>query len=160
MRMGKERWKRLKFPQELASKNKFQVSNYGRIREVLPCGTYVEKRRIIKEFRLYYKFVLYLKTNKEDKHLYFESAKNLVASHFIPNYYKGCFVIQLDHNRLNSYFRNLKVVDKSEALSHFGKGRVSKYDQFLVIPPKEDVQYEVDHKVEVDIDFFKTIQGI
>jgi hypothetical protein len=158
MRTGQEKWKRIKFPKEYVSHKKLQISNFGRVREVLPCGAIQEKRRIIKDYRISYKFKFRLSSNVEKSELFYINVKQLVASHFVQDFYQGCCVVHKDHNRLNNYYRNLIILNKHDGISYMAKGKLKNHEQFFVMPPdkKEEKVSEL-HKVEIDNDYFKTL---
>lgn len=158
MRQTKEQWRKLKHLKGFVTDKNFQVSNYGRVREILPCGTIQEKRRIIRDYRISYKFALPAKLNNGKRKILDIAVTHLVASHFTKDYYQGCYVVHKDHNRLNNYYKNLLILDQHKALSHIASGKIKDHEQYLVLPKeKEEIEVSEVHKVEVDLDYFKTL---
>ena len=159
---GAEKWKSIKFPPRFNTTEDYQISNYGRVRNYKGNGAYRIKKPILYNGQLLYKFNFPASQNDGIKLQLHQMAKNLVASHFCKDYYKGCYVLWKDYNRLNNYHSNLLCLDPSKGRSHAAYGKGKKTPQVPVIPPEtENLKKDKSspHKVEVEYDFFKPIPG-
>ena len=161
-----EAWKKIVFPKGFNTKANYQVSNYGRVRNVLTDGSLHIKKPIFQNGQVIYKFTFPEKLNDGQRLILHQKAAHLVARHFLHKEYgKGCYVVWKDYNRLNNYYKNLLVLNESEGRSHIAKGRYRHADvkQKLVLPPAEkveEIEEEKFKRVESDSDYFKKIKTI
>ena len=150
----------MKFPEGYNTFKVYHISNYGRVKETLPCGAVQFKRRKIYKNQIFFSFSFPASCNDGERKLMHVRATHLMAEHWISGYEKGCYVVHKDWNRLNNYYRNLMVCNQHEGLSHVASGKVKDHPQFLVNPPEEEEEIvTVSHKVEVDNDYFKPVVG-
>lgn len=90
--------------------NKYQISNYGNVMSLNYNNTGKPKLLKPKINKLGY---LEIKLSKNNKTKDFMIA-NLVAKHFVPTKKKCNKVINIDGNKLNNYYKNLKWVFETE----------------------------------------------
>ena len=159
---GKERWKKIKFPQGFNTSANYQISNYGRVRNILKDGSYQIKKPIFYQNQLIYKFSFPAKLNDGVRPILHQKASHMVGKYFSKDFFPGCYVVWKDYNRLNNYVSNLLCLDEHEGRSHVAKGRYKKAEQFLVTPPEEIRESNSDngtspHKVETDDSYFKAM---
>ncbi len=145
----------------------YQVSNYGRVRNVLTDGSLHIKKPIFQNGQIIYKFTFPEKLNDGQRLILHQKAAHLVARHFHKKeYFKGCYVVWKDYNRLNNFYKNLLVLNENEGRSHIAKGRYRHADaeQKWVLPPAkkepEAAEEEKFKRVESDSDYFKRIKTI
>ncbi len=162
-----EKWKKIKFPEGFVTKANYQVSNYGRVRNILKDGAFHIKKPIFQNGQVIYKFTFPEKLNEGQRLILHQKANHLVARHFRPKeYFKGCYVVWKDYNRLNNYINNLLILNESEGRRHIalGRYRFKDVEQKLILPEEEEketnVLEEVYKKVERDDDYFKIISHI
>ncbi|GEM_PF-2560336 len=165
--LGTENWKRIKFPKGFKTKANYQISNYGRVRNILEDGSFHIKKPIFQNGQIIYKFTFPEKLNNDQRLILHQKAAHLVAKHYhIGLYKKGCYVVWKDYNRLNNYFKNLLVLSESDGRSHIAKGRYRHQDvvQKLILPKnKNHENHDEDGKfkrVERDDDYYKLIRTI
>ncbi len=166
IKFGPEKWKKLKFPEGFNTKVNYSVSNYGRVRNRLPDGSEHIKKPLLIEGQLVYKFSFPAKLNKGRSLILHQKANQLVARHFYQKeYFKGCYVLWRDYNKLNNYYKNLIILDVSEGHRWVANARNHHKDveQKLILPPEteerkrktaDDSRYK---KVEMDDNYFKRI---
>jgi len=106
-----EQWKEVKFDDKISEKEKFKISNYGRI---LNCKT--EEEFIVKEYFIngYQNLPLKQKVNGKLTSRY---VHKLVAEHFIEKN-DGICVIHLNYDKTDNHVRNLKWATKKEKEIH------------------------------------------
>ncbi|MDX1627858.1 MAG: NUMOD4 domain-containing protein, partial [Fulvivirga sp.] len=156
----KERWKKLKFPEGFNTQSNYQISNYGRVRNVLKDGSMHIKKKIISQGNVRYKFSFPQSLNDGLRKVLHQKGSRLVARHFCKDYHKGCYVIHKDYNRFNNYYTNLLCMDESNGKSYLAKGRKLSIKQEHVLPPKDHEHETADmHKVEMDHNFYKVVPG-
>lgn len=161
---GVEKWKKLKFPKGFSTKINYKISNYGRVKNVLPDGSQHIKKPLLIERQLIYKFSFPAKLNNGERLILHQKVNQLVARHFLPKkYFKGCYVVWKDYNRLNNYVKNLVILGDSEGHSWVALARHRHKDaeQKFIVPPsqnnretKKDSRYK---KVEMDDNYYKQI---
>lgn len=166
-KLDAEVWKKIKFPKGFKTNANYQVSNYGRVRNILHDSSFHIKKPIIQNGQVIYKFTFPEKLNDDQRLILHQKAAHLVAKHFFPKkYFKGCYVVWSDYNRLNNYYKNLLVLDEREGRRHIALGRYRHADagQKIVYPAKNDVEQEEDgskfQRVEREDDYFKLIKDI
>ncbi len=161
-----EKWKKIKFPRGFNTKANYQISDYGRVRNVLEDGSMHIKKPIFQNGQVVYKFTFPEKLNDHRRLILHQKANHLVAKHFLPKgYHKGCYVVWKDYNRLNNYYKNLLVCDESKGRSHIalGRYRFSDAEQRLILPEKSAERQEDDgryKKVERDDAYYKKLAHI
>lgn len=165
-RFGVEKWKKLKFPEGFNTKVNYHISNYGRVRNRLADGSEHIKKPLLIEGQLVYKFSFPAKLNNDRPLILHQKVNQLVARHFYPKeYFKGCYVLWKDYNKLNNYYKNLIILDASEGHRWvaYARNRHKDAEQSLIFPPtelvskkntKNDTRYK---KVELDDNYFKRI---
>ncbi len=155
---GYEKWKKIKFKSGFNSNQNYQISNFGRVRNILSCGAIQVKKPILYQNQLIYRFTFPEKLNDGVRLKLHQKASHLVAKHFCKNYFKGCYVVWEDYNKLNNYYKNLLCLEESPGRSHAAKGRYKNIEQVLVLPKeKEDTPERVDgiQKIEIDDAYYK-----
>ncbi|MBV6645574.1 MAG: hypothetical protein KI790_09005 [Cyclobacteriaceae bacterium] len=154
-----EKWKDIKFPHPYYPKARYQISNYGRVRNLLEDGSFRVKQFKILSNNVVFKFVF--PANEEGIRLvWHQKASHLVARHFHKGYFKGCYVIWKNYNKYDNYIANLMCLEESPARSYLAKGRKLKVKPEFVFPAEEEkVVTEVggSHRVETDISYYKQI---
>ena len=107
----KEEWRDVKFDENISDKEKFQVSNYGRLKN---CKT--DDITLVKEYYIngYQNLPLKQKKNGKQTSRY---VHKLVAEHFQERG-DGVFVIHLDYDKTNNKVENLKWATKREKEIH------------------------------------------
>jgi len=166
--LGPEVWKRIKFPNGFKTHANYQISNYGRVRNILTDGSFHIKKPIFQNGQIIYKFTFPEKVNNNQRLILHQKAAHLVARHFYSkSFKKGYYVVWKDYNRLNNYYKNLLILNESEGRSHIAKGRYRHQDveQRLVLPKEkfeniEPVSGAKYKRVERDDDYFKVIKEI
>lgn len=137
-----EEWKDLEL-ENLQERSKYKISNYGRIISYY----YSEEGQLLKLGKVngYHSFTL---KNKDGKRLYMY-VHRLVAMHFLKKDSEDeKFVIHLDNNRHNNYYRNLKWATQSEQFYHHQKINPELVEKFK---PKGDRAWSKLTEVEVKI---------
>lgn len=106
-----EKWKDIEFDDAISEKEKFKISNYGRI---MNCKG--EDEFLVKEYFIngYQNLPLKQKVNGKQTSRY---VHKLVAQHFLEQG-DGVFVIHLDYNKKNNQVYNLKWATKREKELH------------------------------------------
>ncbi len=165
--LGKEIWKKITFPKGFKTKANYQISSYGRVRNILDDGSLHVKKPIFQNGQIIYKFTFPEKLNNDQRLILHQKAAHLVARHFYKkDYFKGCYVVWKDFNRLNNHFKNLLVLGESEGRSHIAKGRYRHADaeQKLILPTVNEEKKDDDDikfkRVETDSDYYKIIKTI
>mgnify|MGYP006198527583 CR=1 FL=1 len=166
-KLDPEVWRKIKFPKGFKTNANYQVSNYGRVRNILEDDSFHIKKPIFQNGQIIYKFTFPEKLNDDQRLILHQKAAHLVAKHFFPKkYFKGCYVVWSDYNRLNNYHKNLLVLNESEGRRHIALGRYrhAEAEQKPVFPEaKEEVKEESDNKfqrVEREDDYYKPIKDI
>lgn len=160
MKFSKEIWKNIQFPKTFKTSQKYQISNYGRVRNLRADGSFHIKKGIVYERQLVYRFNFPEKLNDGVRLQLHQKANHLVAASFCKGYQKGCYVVWQDYNRLNNFYKNLLILNGSEGRS-FVKNKLAKEaEQFMIFPPSEEEnpkEKSESHKVVADDDYFKTM---
>ena len=106
-----EKWKDIIFDDAISEKEKFKISNYGRI---LNCKG--EEEFLVKEYYIngYQNLPIRQKVNGKMTSRY---VHKLVAQHFLEQE-NGVFVIHLDYDKTNNQLYNLKWATKREKELH------------------------------------------
>jgi len=106
-----EKWKEIKFDENISEEEKFKISNYGRI---INCKT--EKEFLVKESFIngYQNLTVRQKKNGKMTSRY---VHKLVAQHFLEQK-DGICVIHLDYDKTNNHVDNLKWATKREKEVH------------------------------------------
>lgn len=108
-----EEWKDIQFDEKIAVKEKYQISNYGR---VINCNTEVPYLRNKTFINGYETISLKQEVNKKSTSRY---VHKLVAQHFITKENdEQRFVIHLDYDKTNNEISNLKWATKREKELH------------------------------------------
>ncbi|MGF1637156.1 MAG: NUMOD4 domain-containing protein [Cyclobacteriaceae bacterium] len=159
-----EKWKKISFPEGFNSIANYEISNYGRVRNMQSDGSSHVKKPIFQNGQVVYKFTFPEKHNDGQRLILHQKASHLVAKHFFKRtYFKGCYVVWEDYNRLNNHESNLKILNESEGRHHIALGRYHYKNvvQKLIEPPDDDSLLEEDEnrfkRVEYDDDYFKPI---
>ena len=161
MARAKEKWKRFSVPDIYYTTANYQVSNYGRVRNIRKDGSYRINQFQVYRGAIQYQFLVRRKENGR-KTLYRIKATHLVAKAFIKGYEKGKFVVWKNYNRLDNYVGNLLCLDESEGRSHTAKGRKLNVKQEFVFATELETANETSHsphRIELDTDYFKVIPG-
>ncbi len=121
-----EVWKPIKFD-GINEEEKYELSNYGRIR-IFKNGS--NEWKILKSANVngyqYFSF----KSNIDWKHRKTKCVHRLVAEMFCPQpSAKHTYVIHLDFNKWNNYFKNLKWVTREDLFNHSQKSPKTKIAQ-------------------------------
>jgi len=107
----KEEWKDIVFDDKISDHEKFQISNYGRIKN---CK--LDKPELVKQYYIngYQNLPLKQKANGKQTSRY---VHKLVAQHFLEQG-EGIYVIHLDYDKTNNKVENLKWATKREKEVH------------------------------------------
>lgn len=113
---GPEEWRRLNF-KDLKPDEIYEISNYGRLRQ------WSEK---LKEFKIMklstvrgYRYFMWFKSVQGWDNKIKKIIHRLVADEFCEHSNpKQIFVIHLDHDKGNNYYKNLKWATREEMTSH------------------------------------------
>lgn len=106
-----EIWKRIVFDNKISEKEKFKISNYGRIikckndNEVLATETFVNGYQVLR---------LKLASGKYSTRY----VHKLVAQHFLDKKEDDLYVIHLNYDKLDNSFENLRWATKREKEIH------------------------------------------
>ncbi|MBU2949512.1 HNH endonuclease [Tamlana agarivorans] len=106
-----EKWKEIKFDDKISDKEKFKISNYGRI---INCKTDEEYLVKVSYINGYQNLPLRQKRNGKLTSRY---VHKLVAEHFLEQK-DGVCVIHLDYDKTNNKLENLKWATKKEKETH------------------------------------------
>lgn len=106
-----EKWKDVKFDDNISDEEKFKISNYGRI---INCKTDVEVLVKVSFINGYQNLPLRQKYNGKRTSRY---VHKLVAQHFLEQN-DGIYVIHLDYDKTNNRVDNLKWATKREKEVH------------------------------------------
>ena len=107
-----EEWKELVF-EEGALKKRYAISNYGRIVSYLDN---INEGSLIKGGLLQGYVTLPMRPHGKSKTFY---VHKLVAEFFLTKENDNqTYVIHIDYNKKNNFFRNLKWADKNEMMAH------------------------------------------
>lgn len=106
-----EKWKEIQFDDNISDKEKFKISNYGRI---INCKTEVEVLVKVSFINGYQNLPLKQKYNGKLTSRY---VHKLVAQHFLEQN-DGIYVIHLDYDKKNNKVGNLKWATKREKEVH------------------------------------------
>ncbi|MCK8481670.1 HNH endonuclease [Psychroserpens algicola] len=106
-----EEWKEIQFDDKISEKEKFKISNYGRIINLKG-----EKEFLVKKYYIngYQNLPLRQKVNGKLTSRY---VHKLVAQHFLEQN-DGVCVIHLDYDKTNNNVKNLKWATKKEKETH------------------------------------------
>ncbi|MGJ8549115.1 HNH endonuclease [Winogradskyella wichelsiae] len=107
----KEEWKTIIFDENISEKEKFKISNYGRL---INCKT--EEDFLVKKYYINGYQNLPLKQKKNGK-LTSRYVHKLVAQHFLEQN-DGIFVIHLNYDKTDNRVENLKWATKREKELH------------------------------------------
>lgn len=111
--LWQEEWKNIQFDYKIAEKEKFKISNYGR---VINCSKEKEFLRNKSFINGYETISLIQRENKKSTSRY---VHKLVAEHFLPKDNEDqIYVIHLDYDKLNNEVKNLKWATKREKELH------------------------------------------
>lgn len=109
-----EEWREIKFDEKISEKEKFKISNFGRI---LNCKG--EEETLVKKYYIngYQNLPLKQVTGKSTSRY----VHKLVAEHFLKKN-DGVFVIHLNYDKTDNRLQNLKWATKKEKEVHQFKG--------------------------------------
>lgn len=111
--LWQEEWKNIQFDEKISKKQKFKISNYGR---VINCTTEREYLRNKTYINGYETISLKQAANNKSTSRYIHK---LVAEHFIPKESEDqIYVIHLNYDKLNNKVSNLKWATKREKELH------------------------------------------
>lgn len=127
----KEVWKKIIFPKHLRTNQSYEISNYGRVRNVRQDGSLHLKKPVVRDGHLYFHFRFPSRLNRGERPQLNLLASHLVAKHFLKSYYVGCNVVWKDYNKLNNYYQNLAILSREESRARPKK----KVKQKMVLPP-------------------------
>lgn len=106
-----EQWKPLTFDVGIADNRQFEISNYGRIKQIVDNEAILMKEAYINGYRsLRLRKPQYRKWTSRYVH-------KLVAEHFLEKG-EGIYVIHLDYDKTNNRVENLKWATKKEKENH------------------------------------------
>jgi hypothetical protein len=111
--LWKETWKEIQFPEDISENEKYEISNYGRIRSLKPRT----KGKILKVSKTngYEKLTIKKKSGTQTGRY----IHKMVAENFVEgNSKEKKFVVHKDHDRLNNQSHNLKWVSSKEVIAH------------------------------------------
>lgn len=129
----KEVWKKIIFPKQHRTNQSYEISNYGRVRNVRADGSIHLKKPVIRDGHLYFHFRFPSKLNRGERPQLNLLASQLVARHFVKDYKTGSHVGWRDHNKLNNHADNLICLSPEEGRERAKTGK--KVKQKLVLPP-------------------------
>lgn len=114
--MGVEVWKRLKF-EGLKDDEIYEISNHGRLRHWYPK---LNDFKIMKQSTVRgYKYFMWFKSNEGWDNKIKKIIHRLVAEAFCEKVDEDYdFVIHLDHDKANNYYKNLKWVTRMQMTEH------------------------------------------
>lgn len=130
----KEVWKKIIFPKRYRTNQGYEISSYGRVRNVREDGSIHLKKPVIRDGHLYYHFRFPSKLNQGERPQFNLLASHLVAKHFRNDYFKGCYVAWKDFNKLNNHYENLMCLPPDEARKRTKENKKN-VKQKLVLPP-------------------------
>lgn len=108
-----EEWKVIQFDDKISSKQKFKISNYGRVINCSRDKEYLRKKTFINGYET---ISLKQEINQKSTSRY---VHKLVASHFLEKQSEEkIYVIHLDYNKENNTLENLKWATKREKELH------------------------------------------
>jgi hypothetical protein len=111
--LWQEEWKVIQFDEKISVKEKFKISNYGRVINCKNEKEYLRKPTFINGYE---NIPLKQEVNNKSTSRY---VHKLVAQHFIPKENEEqIFVIHLDYDKNNNEVKNLKWVTKREKELH------------------------------------------
>ncbi|MCI5058441.1 MAG: NUMOD4 motif-containing HNH endonuclease [Flavobacteriales bacterium] len=111
--LWKESWKAIEFSEDISDNEKYEISNYGRVRSLKPRT----KGKVLKLSKTngYEKLSIKKKDGKQTgRYIHKLVAENFVEGH--SNEKK--FVVHKDHDRLNNKAHNLQWVSSKEVVAH------------------------------------------
>jgi len=106
-----EKWKEILFDESISEKEKFMISNHGRIINHKGKEEFLVKKSYINGYQ---NLPLKQKVNGKSTSRY---VHKLVAQHFLEQG-DGIYVIHLDYDKTNNHVENLKWATKSEKEKH------------------------------------------
>lgn len=111
--LWQEEWKPIQFDDKISEKQKFKISNYGRIINCTTEKEYLRKRTYINGYET---ISLKQKGNNKSTSRY---VHKLVAEHFLSKENEDqVYVIHLDYDKQNNELKNLKWASKREKELH------------------------------------------
>lgn len=105
-----EEWKEIQFDDTISEKEKYKISNHGRI---INCKT--DQEFLVKE--AYINGYQYLRLKQKSGKQTARYVHKLVAQHFLEQN-NGVYVIHLDYNKTYNHVSNLKWATKQEKEKH------------------------------------------
>lgn len=110
--LGKEKWVDIIFDARISEKEKFKISNYGRI---LNCKGAQENLVTISFINGYQNLPLKQQVNGKSTSRY---VHKLVAEHFLERKPDDAYVIHLNYDKKDNHVSNLKWATKAEKENH------------------------------------------
>jgi hypothetical protein len=108
-----EDWKDIQFDDKIAEKEKYKISNYGRVINCVKEKEFLKKKTFINGYET---ISLKQKENGKSTSRY---VHKLVAQHFLEKESDDqIYVIHLDYDKLNNEVKNLKWATNKERLRH------------------------------------------
>lgn len=108
-----EEWKDIVFDENISDKEKFKISNYGRVLNCKGAEPYFPKDTFVRGYQ-----ILHVKQKKNGKSTG-RYIHKLVAEHFLEKESEDqTFVIHLNYDKLNNQVWNLKWATKKEKEKH------------------------------------------
>ncbi|MFH6601989.1 NUMOD4 domain-containing protein [Maribacter algicola] len=107
----KEEWKEIRFDEKIAEKEKYKISNYGRILNCKGEKEFLQKKSFVNGYQ-----VLRLNLRKKRKWTS-RYVHKLVAEHFLEQN-EGIYVIHLNYDKTDNRSENLKWATKKEKEIH------------------------------------------
>lgn len=136
-----ENWKEIQFDAKISEKEKYKVSNYGRMCR-FKNGAYEKPKDVFSIIEGYYCISVLQHHNGKQTKRY---VHRLLALEFLPKAEDEIFVIHLDYDKLNNHVDNLKWATKREKELHQFKNPV-----FIEAVKNKRVKYKLDEgKVKI-----------
>lgn len=111
----KEKWKTIVFDDKISKNKKFEISNYGRIKQYSNSEVKLVKKTYINGYQ---NLPLKQAVNGKQTSRY---VHRLVAEHFLEKPEDGYCVVHLNYDKTDNRTQNLKWVNKQGKIAHLDK---------------------------------------